>query len=788
MARLDAVAALSQRTEHLTREFGIRQVEGLGRADRARHDAVGPVEKRAAQVVGLELRGGVKGVHEPELVAGAGDGHVPALLHHAVGAVGLLPEGKPGRGGVNEREDHDVALVALEFGRNAAVDAAALDLARVEVLDEQAADAVDLRAVHASHRDDAEGLAVVGGIMDHRTKQADDGLGLLFVDAVVARRAAGAPGHHRGLEARGRGVAKRPDRAVVGKAAAPTDDFGHGAEVLDEHVRGEGHALHEAVEREPRVVELGLLDAAFKMTGAERVDGGLARAHGERCHLAVVAHDDHLLAHIEERQRRHVGLARLVDDDHVELRGGAEVEERVLDHHDPDGHGLLAGGQKPVDLAPPGGALAAAADGALHVGGKREEVRERGTVREPRLDGKPGLGDGELGRRLAKVGAQTLGVGLQCIEVRGGRARVDALELAVEPGVRDFGRRVRGREAGLARLERVRPLGRGGAKPFKKLGAAGKERLVLKKLPEALGLELPGVGIDERCGGKASCGRAGGGGRIELLALGRLPFAKRMKLGLAVAGRVHGREHVGRKPAGRLERIGGFKKLLHALGFDAGGKKPFNIRNEDPAPPDAGVGERCAVAREERAHGLVAISGEGGCVRAFGQAVPGAGDGLHGGLEACVQRDGFEGLLRGRARAVHFDAGKRIGGLAGLLVEEAAEEARAAVGIVGCEPFGGLHGGVGVDGVGDDDGAVVKKRGAVDGESKFVCGRELALELLEGLAAPFVRKAERERKALHFVRFGKRRKIHSGRERGDARLGCDEKRFAALHEGVEPFA
>ena len=30
-----------------------------------------------------------------------------------------------------------------------------------------------------------------------------------------------------------------------------------------------------------------------------------------------------------------------------------------------------------------------------------------------------------------------------------------------------------------------------------------------------------------------------------------------MKLGLAVAGRVHGREHVGRKPAGRLERIGG---------------------------------------------------------------------------------------------------------------------------------------------------------------------------------------------------------------------------------------
>ena len=53
----------------------------------ARHDAVGPVEERAAQVVGLELRGGVKGVHEPELVAGAGDGHVPTLLHHAVGKV-----------------------------------------------------------------------------------------------------------------------------------------------------------------------------------------------------------------------------------------------------------------------------------------------------------------------------------------------------------------------------------------------------------------------------------------------------------------------------------------------------------------------------------------------------------------------------------------------------------------------------------------------------------------------------------------------------------------------------
>ena len=114
--------------------------------------------------------------------------------------------------------------------------------------------------------------------------------------------------------------------------------------------------------------------------------------------------------------------------------------------------------------------------------------------------------------------------------------------------------------------------------------------MVLKKLPEALGLKLPGVGIDERCGGKAPCGRAGRCGRIELLALGRLPFAKRKKLGLAVTGRVHGREHVGRKPAGRLERIGGFKELLHALGFDAGGKKPFNIGNEDPAPPDAGVG------------------------------------------------------------------------------------------------------------------------------------------------------------------------------------------------------
>ena len=274
---------------------------------------------------------------------------------------------------------------------------------------------------------------------------------------------------------------------------------------------------------------------------------------------------------------------------------------------------------------------------------------------------------------------------------------------------------------------------------------------------------------------------------MKLLALGRLPFAKRMKLGLAVAGRVHRREHVGRKPAGRLRADRRIQSSFMPSASMPAERSPFNIGNEDPAPPDAGVGERCAVAREERAHGVVAVSGEGGCVRAFGKGCPRCGRrsstaALRRACSATASKASFEG--QGASRPLRRRKSASAASRASL-VEEAAEEARAAVGIVGCEPFGGLHGGVGVDGVGDDDGAVVKKRGAVDSENKFVLRpHELALELLEGLAAPFVRKAEREVKALHFVRFGKRRKIHGGRERGDARLGCDEKRFAALHEGV----
>jgi len=55
-------------------------------------------------------------------------------------------------------------------------------------------------------------------------------------------------------------------------------------------------------------------------------------------HLLVVAHHHHPARHVEGDQRHHVGLARLVRDDHVEARGRLESFHRAGERHDPDRH------------------------------------------------------------------------------------------------------------------------------------------------------------------------------------------------------------------------------------------------------------------------------------------------------------------------------------------------------------------------------------------------------------------------------------------------------------------
>ncbi len=68
-------------------------------------------DQLAAKVVGLEIVVGTEGVDNPHLVTGATGGDVEALLEQFL----IAKRERAALSGVDERDEDDVALVALEL-------------------------------------------------------------------------------------------------------------------------------------------------------------------------------------------------------------------------------------------------------------------------------------------------------------------------------------------------------------------------------------------------------------------------------------------------------------------------------------------------------------------------------------------------------------------------------------------------------------------------------------------------------------------------------------------------
>src|SRR5260370_36160258 len=72
---------------------------------------LGMLDQLTAQVVGFEVVVGTEGVDNPHLVAGAAGGDVEALLDEFL----VAQKARAALSSVNQRDEHDVAVVALEL-------------------------------------------------------------------------------------------------------------------------------------------------------------------------------------------------------------------------------------------------------------------------------------------------------------------------------------------------------------------------------------------------------------------------------------------------------------------------------------------------------------------------------------------------------------------------------------------------------------------------------------------------------------------------------------------------
>ena len=120
------------------------------------------------------------------------------------------------------------------------------------------------------------------------------------------------------LDAARRRLAQRPDLAVVAEVVAELDDVRHAAEVLQQPDRPTERLAGEVVDRRAAVVELLVGDVLEHLVD-EPLDGVGVVADGVGADLLVVADHRDLAGQTERDETEHVALARLVDDDDVEL-------------------------------------------------------------------------------------------------------------------------------------------------------------------------------------------------------------------------------------------------------------------------------------------------------------------------------------------------------------------------------------------------------------------------------------------------------------------------------------
>ena len=144
------------------------------------------LDEQAAKVLGFQIFVRIQGVDDPHLVAGAASGDVEALLEKL-----LVAHGKRATlGGIHERNENDVALVALELRGVAAEQAVKFVAIRRDVGAQQIVDFERLFVADERNYAEAERLAraivLILGLLYRGSDEGRSGQRLLAIHFAVA--------------------------------------------------------------------------------------------------------------------------------------------------------------------------------------------------------------------------------------------------------------------------------------------------------------------------------------------------------------------------------------------------------------------------------------------------------------------------------------------------------------------------------------------------------------------------------------------------------------------------
>src|SRR5690348_4543303 len=371
------------------------------------------LDEKAAKVFGFQVVVRVEGMNDPHLVAGAAGGDVEALLEEFLVAHG---KGAALRG-VHERDENDIALVALELRGIAAEQtmefvAIGRNMCAQEIVDFE-------RLFIADERNNAEAerlaraVVLILGLLYRGSDERRGGQGLLAIDFAIAAGARNTIGNRVREQMHAAGVAQRLDAPIVRNHVAELNDFRDATEMFDKASSASEGLPREVVNGNLTVVEIGVRNAGQVLENEVLNDAEILADSGG-ADLFVVADDEDGFAKVERGQGHDVALAGFVNDDDVETRvARIEILYDPRKRHDPDGHSTAAlghfssrfGAQQPDANAV---AFANPADGIEPADERLPLVRGSAAS----LPG-PGAAVDQIDRHAAKAFAEFFDLGLQ---------------------------------------------------------------------------------------------------------------------------------------------------------------------------------------------------------------------------------------------------------------------------------------------------------------------------------------------------------------------------------------
>ena len=206
------------------------------------------LDQLPAKVVGLQVIVRTERMHDPHLVAGAAGGDIEALLEKF-----LIPQRKrTALGGVDQRDEHHVALISLELRGVSAEYAMEFVAVGRDVRTDQVVNFDGLLVTNQRNRTETHRLTrvilLVFGLLDRGGKERGEGQGFLAIDLTVATGPRDAMGDGVRTQMDAARVAQGLDAAVVGNHVAELDDLRNATEMFDKASRAAERLACEIVD------------------------------------------------------------------------------------------------------------------------------------------------------------------------------------------------------------------------------------------------------------------------------------------------------------------------------------------------------------------------------------------------------------------------------------------------------------------------------------------------------------------------------------------------------------